>query len=146
MKTAGRVPHPLKWLGGLSMVPHIKKCIIARPDPRLPPRPIHYLTNGWSIAPTSEKVCPLYNTCRVTYTGASSVKTISFPVKTATSPLSMWKAVPAKPAIARSKAKTSYGSCCNTFYPKAFVGSETMAFCMVTPKNCCRSFRWFCRS
>ena len=59
---------------------------------------------------------------------------------------SMWKAVPAKPAIARSKAKTSYGSCCNTFYPKAFVGSETMAFCMVTPKSCCRSFRWFCRS
>jgi len=66
--------------------------------------------------------------------------------KTATSPLSMWKAVPAKPAIARSKAKTSCGSCCNTFYPKAFAGSETMAFCMETPKSCYRSFSWFCRS
>ncbi len=42
-----------------------------------------------------------------------------------------------------SKAKISYGSCCNTSYPKAFAGSETMAFCMATPKNC--SFNWFCR-
>ena len=60
--------------------------------------------------------------------------------------LNMWKAVPAKPAIALLKARTSYGSFCNTFYPKAFVGSETTAFCMATPKSCCRWFRWFYRS
>ncbi len=83
--------------------------------------------------------------CRDTYTEASSVKTISSPIKMAMSPLNTSKAVPAKPATAPSKAKTSCGLSCNMFYPKAFAGSETMAFCMATPKSCCPWFSWFCR-
>ena len=65
--------------------------------------------------------------------------------QTAMSPLNMWKAVPAIPATERSKAKTSYGLFCNTFYQKVSAGLEITAFCMATPKSCCRWFRWFCR-
>ena len=53
------------------------------------PRPIHCQTNRPSIALASEKVCPLWNTCRAIYTGVSSLKTISFSIETAMSPLNI---------------------------------------------------------
>src|SRR5664279_553669 len=71
------------------------------------------------------------------------MKTQSFPCKTVGSRLAIRRVKPAKQNTVPSKARSFAGWCCNTFYPKDFAGSETLAFYTATLKKRYNVFSWY---